>query len=78
MKHILHLAPDTAPTPGAFAALVSTPELILLELLASREPRPLPPVILNSVIAGWGLTSILDAGLQTSKLVVRLQHSFTT
>ena len=28
--HIPHLAPDTGPTPEAFAALVLTPELILL------------------------------------------------
>ena len=62
---IPHLAPDTAPTPGAFAALVSTPELILLELLASREPSTLPSVILTSAIAGWGLTRIFDEDLQT-------------
>ena len=66
--HNLHLAPDTAPTPEAFAALVLTPELILLELLAPGEPRPLPPVILTGVIAGWGLTRIFDDSLLTLKL----------
>ena len=64
----LHLAPDTAPKPEAFAALVLTPELILLDLLAPREPRPILPVILTSAIAGWGLTRIFYDGLQTSKL----------
>ena len=46
----------------------------LLELLAPREPRPLPPIILTSAIAGWGLTRNFDDGLQTSKLVVKLQR----
>ena len=46
--HIPHYAPSTAPTPEAFAALVLTPELILLDLLASREPR----VILTIATAG--------------------------
>ena len=49
---ILYLAPDTAPTPEAFIALVLTPEIILSELLAPQEPCRLPPVILTSAIAG--------------------------
>ena len=52
--HIPHLTVDTSPTPETFAALVLTLELILLELLAPPEPRPLPPVKLTSAIAGWG------------------------
>ena len=51
--HILQLASDTAPTPEAFAALVLPPEPILLELLALREPRLFPPVMLTSSIAAW-------------------------
>ena len=37
---------NTSSTAEAFAVLVLTRELILLELLALREPWPLPPVIL--------------------------------
>ena len=55
---IPHLTPDTAPTPQIFAVLVLTQKPILLELLAPREPRTLPSVILTSAIAGWGLTRI--------------------
>ena len=40
-QHIPHLAPDTVPIPEALAALVLTPELLLLGLLALREPRTL-------------------------------------
>ena len=38
----------------AFAALVLSPETVLSELLAPREPRPLLPVILTGAIAGYG------------------------
>ena len=72
--HIPHLVSDTPRTPEAFAALLLTPKPIILELLAPREPRPLPPIILTSAIAGWGLTRNFDDGLQTSKLVVKLQR----
>ena len=72
--HIAHLALNISPTPEAFTALVLTPEIILLELLITREPRPLPPVILTITIAGWGQIRIFDAGLYTSKLVVKLQR----
>ena len=74
--HILHLAPDTDSTPEDFAALVLTPELILLELLSLRRPHPLPPAILTSAIAGLGLTKILDDDLKTSKLVMKLQRLY--
>ena len=66
--HIPHLAPDTAPTPEAFAALVLTAELTLLELLTLLRLRTLPPVILTCAVVGWRLTRIFDAGYQTSKL----------
>ena len=65
--HFLHLAPDTALTPEAFAALVLTPEQILLKLLAPQENRPLPPVILTSAVVGWRLTRIFYVSIQTSK-----------
>ena len=48
--HIPHLASDTVPTSEAIAALVLTPESILLKILAPQEPHPLPPVILTSAI----------------------------
>ena len=68
-SHLPHLAPDTAPTTEAFAALVSN----IIRTTASREPRPVPPLIPTSAIAGWWLTRIFDAVLLTSKLVVKLQ-----
>ena len=42
--------------------------------MVPREPRPFPPRILTKAIAGWGLTRIFDAGLQTSLLVMKLQR----
>ena len=46
---LFHWAPDTDPTTEAFAALVLTPDLILLDLLAPQESSLLLPVILTSV-----------------------------
>ena len=52
--NIPHLAPDTAPIPQAFSAQVATPELLLLEVLASRKSRSLHPVILTCALTGVG------------------------